>query len=189
MTSLDEARANMDAWLAQKKESEDAARRRWLDDQPEPEPEVDDDLTDEQRLAAEELQQRLDLIDARRQAELHAKLVAVRERYKAEERERKRKPPNRKTFRVVIHGAEDPAAVLAMMWERFGDHENASTPGSRIVTHGSVFGSDVHLTIVYSVRGGHPADFRRWIGRLLWKRKATSDEVACTLVETVRLPS
>lgn len=97
------------------------------------------------------------------------------------------KPLTRKTFHVIIHGKGEEK-LLNAFWLAFGNHpDRTEKHTSKIVTGAEIRGDDLHLAVEYTVRGGHPADFRKWIGRLLFGNPDRGDIVEAILKETVPL--
>lgn len=95
-------------------------------------------------------------------------------------------PLNLKTFHVTVHGLDDAHAALVLLWQRFGDHPDRTVSSSMTVTHGSVDGTDLKVVVDYLVRGGHPADLRRWLGKLFFGGPVTEEVVDARLVRTVQ---
>lgn len=96
------------------------------------------------------------------------------------------KPLTLKTFHVVIPGLRDPQALLDAFWRHFGEHQDRlERSTSKVVTAGEVRGSELHLAVEYTVRGGYPSDIRRWVGRILGADPYYGRDVQATLKETL----
>lgn len=96
------------------------------------------------------------------------------------------KPLTCKVFHVVIPRPMKPEAVLDLFWSHFGNHPDRSVPSTnKVVTAGEVREGDVHLVVEYTVRGGHPSDFRKWVGSLLRGDHTQGADVEATLKETL----
>ncbi|GAB3586365.1 hypothetical protein [Calidifontibacter terrae] len=89
----------------------------------------------------------------------------------------------RKIWHVVAHGL-GTSATVDHFWSRFGDHPaRLSDRTNMVVTAIDCHDGDLRMVVVYTVAGGHPSDFRRWVGRQTVGRKLTPEELDATCVE------
>jgi len=99
------------------------------------------------------------------------------------------KPRTCKTIWVTVRDTGEPDRLMWEFWRCFGNHRTRTIPvTSKVVTHCSVVGDEIHLVVEYTTRGGYPSDIRRWAGNLVWGRVATKHQVECQLKETEILP-
>lgn len=76
---------------------------------------------------------------------------------------RKSKPYNRVVFDIKATITGDASSVLDTMIEMYG----RALGGSIRLTHGDADGNSLHAWVEYDVCGGHPADMRRMLARVL----------------------
>lgn len=76
---------------------------------------------------------------------------------------KKSKPYNRVVFDLKATVAGDAATVLHTMAAMYG----RARGGSIRLTHGEVDANTLHVWIEYDVCGGHPADMRRMLAKVL----------------------
>lgn len=116
-----------------------------------------------------------DEVDARRRAE--AETAAARVAL-AQSRPASRKPLDRTRFEVRLHQLVDPHAVMMLCWNNWKDSsKNFHALGAEI----DCDTGDVRLAFSYTVRGGHPADLRRKLGRFLNEDREPLSEDQATI--------
>ena len=95
------------------------------------------------------------------------------------------KPLTKKIFFVQLPNRHNPEGTLQGLWELL----QPGRGGSFVVTNGDVTDGVVRLLIEYTVRGGHPSDIRRKLGRIILGPDCELLESECEveLRETVNL--
>ena len=95
------------------------------------------------------------------------------------------KPLTKKIFFVQLRHPHNPEGTLQVLWEQL----QPGRGGNFVVTHGDVADGVIRLLIEYTVRGGHPSDIRRKLGRIMMGPDCELLESECEveLRETVHL--